>query len=94
MIALADELQSQVDQVRAKLAQNRAEVAALNANYDATRADFDALFKRQDADRQALTEKAVAYRVRVGKLLTESEWQALHKLGAEALDADLKQLAS
>jgi hypothetical protein len=94
VIALADEMQRQVDQVRAKLAQSRAELLKLNANYNATRADFDAFFKQQDADRQALMDKAVSVRVQIGKLLTESEWQALRKFGVEALEADLKELAS
>jgi len=93
MVALADEMQQQVDQVRARLVQNRAKLAALNSNYNGTRADFDAFFKQDDADREALMSKAVSVRVRIGKLLTESEWQQLHKYGAETLSADLKELA-
>jgi septal ring factor EnvC (AmiA/AmiB activator) len=94
VIALTDELQRQVDQVRARLAQNRADLAALNANYGATRGEFEALFKQQDADRQALADKAVSARVQAGKLLTDSEWQALHRFGFKVVDANLKELAS
>ena len=94
VIALADDLQQQVDQLRAKLVKSRAELAALNANYNAKRADFDAFFKEQDAGRLALIDKVISVRTQISKLLTESEWESLHKYGVEALDADLKELAS
>ena len=94
VIALADDLQRQVNQLRATLVKSRAELAALNANYNAKRADFDAFFKEQDAGRLALIDKVISVRTQISKLLTESEWESLHKYGIEALDADLKELAS
>jgi septal ring factor EnvC (AmiA/AmiB activator) len=94
VIALADDLQRQFEQLRAQIVKGRADVASLNANYDAQRADFDGLFKQQDADRQALIEQVISVRAHIGKLLTDAEWQSLHKFGVEALEAHLKELAS
>jgi len=94
VIALTDELRREIDEVYTRLAQSRSEMAALNANYNATRADYDAFMKQQDAQRQALMDKAISARVEIGKLLTESEWKSLRKSGVEAVDSGLKALAS
>jgi septal ring factor EnvC (AmiA/AmiB activator) len=94
VIALTDELRREIDEVYTKLAQSRAQLETLNANYNATRADYDAFLKQQDAERQALTDKAISVRVEIGKLLTESEWKTLRKYGVEAVDSGLKALAS
>ena len=91
---LADELQRQFEQLRDQIVRGRAGLARLNADYDSTRADFDAFFTRQDADRQALVEKVISVRAQIGRLLTDAEWQSLHKFGVEALEAHLKELAS
>ena len=94
VIALADELKRQFDQLRAQIVQGREELMTMNANYNATRSDFDGFFKQQDAERQALIDKVITVRAQIGKLLTDAEWQSLHKFGAEALDAHIKELAS
>jgi hypothetical protein len=94
VIALVDKLRLQFEELRGKLIQSRADVAKLNANYDAKRSDFDAYFKEQDAGRQALIDQTISVRTQISALLTESEWQAIHKFGVEALNANIKALAS
>jgi septal ring factor EnvC (AmiA/AmiB activator) len=94
LIALTNRLQDHVRQARAALVEYRAELARLNANYDATRADFGALFRKADADREALMNNVIDIRVQMGALTTDQEWAELRKAGAKALNADLQDLAS
>jgi len=94
LIALTEQLQDNVRQARGQFEGYRAELAGLNANYNATRTDFDALFKKEDAARDALMKNVIDVRTRMGALATDQEWAELRKYGAKVLNADLKDLAS
>jgi voltage-gated potassium channel Kch len=94
LIALTNEFQKLAGESIASVKNYRAKVAALNSNYDATRADYEALFRGQDASREAFLRKAGALRARMVVFTDDSEWEELKKARLRVLDSDLQELLS
>jgi len=94
LVALTNQLQQQMRESVAVAKGYRAKLAVLNANYEATRQDYEALFRQQEAQREALVRKVAALRERMAALTTDAEWQQVDKASQRMLNADLQDLVS
>jgi hypothetical protein len=92
LVALVSDFEKLAHQAASVVRDDQAKLVALNANYNATRADFAALFRQQDADRQALLKKALGLREQMTALTTDSEWEQLKRTREQDLTAMLREL--
>jgi hypothetical protein len=92
LVSLVSEFKALARTAASAMREQRAKLAALNANYDATRADFASLFRQQDAERQALLEKAMSLREQMAALTTDSEWEQLKQAREKELTAILQEV--
>jgi hypothetical protein len=92
LVSLVSDFESLARNAASVMRDQRAKLAALNANYDATRAEFAAMFRQQDAERQALLKKALELRQQMAALTTDSEWEQLKQAREKELAAILQEV--